>query len=84
MKKFNLTVIAAIIATFVISMIAFQPTATEASNGVEPNVMKTPYKSVPKIGAKPRNKNINRAIAPSGVPGNLQAVNRPRRKVRQR
>ena len=32
MKKVNLIIIATIIATFVISMFAFQPTKTEASN----------------------------------------------------
>jgi hypothetical protein len=37
MKKFNLTAIAGIIALFVFSIIAFQPTTTEASNNASPS-----------------------------------------------
>lgn len=44
MKKFNLTVIACIIATFVLSMIAFQPTTIEASNNVSPTATPSPRK----------------------------------------
>ncbi len=44
MKKFNLTIIAIIIATFVISMFAFQPTATEASSNTIPSA--TPRKRI--------------------------------------
>ena len=44
MTKFNLTVIATIIATFAIAMFAFQPTTTEASNNVSPSPMPTPRK----------------------------------------
>jgi hypothetical protein len=42
MTKANLTIIATIIATFVISMIAFQPTAIEASNNVSPTATPSP------------------------------------------
>ncbi|MCU0240678.1 MAG: hypothetical protein MUC29_14655 [Pyrinomonadaceae bacterium] len=42
MKKANLTIVAAIIATFVFSMIAFQPTPTEASNNVSPTMTPSP------------------------------------------
>ena len=48
MKKANLTIIATIIATFVISMFAFQPAKAEAGNGVVPNAMPTPRKIKPK------------------------------------
>jgi hypothetical protein len=41
MKKLNLTITATIIATFVISMFAFQPTTTEASMAT-PTAMTTP------------------------------------------
>ena len=44
MKKANLTIIATIIATFVISMFAFQPTTTEASNNVSPTATPSPRK----------------------------------------
>ena len=44
MTKFNLTVIATIIATFAIAMFAFQPTITEASNNVSPLASATPRK----------------------------------------
>ncbi len=42
MKKANLTIIATIIATIVISMFAFQPTTTEASNNVSPSATPSP------------------------------------------
>lgn len=50
MKKANSIIIATIIATFVISMFAFQPTA-EAVNSVLPNAAPTPrkIKSVPNL-----------------------------------
>ena len=44
MKKVNLTIIATIIATFVISIFAIQPTTIEASNNVSPKVSATPRK----------------------------------------
>lgn len=44
MKKANLTIIATAIATFVISMIAFQPTTIEASNNVSPSATPSPRK----------------------------------------
>lgn len=44
MKKVNLTIIATIIATFVISMFAVQPTVTEASNNVSPSATPSPRK----------------------------------------
>ena len=42
MKKANSIIIATIIATFVISMFAFQPTVTNASNVVLPNATPSP------------------------------------------
>ena len=42
MNKEKVTIIATIIATFVISVFAFQPTSTEAANNVSPSVMPTP------------------------------------------
>ena len=44
MKKVNSIIIATIIATFVFSMFAFQPTETEASNNVSPLASATPRK----------------------------------------
>ena len=44
MKIRNLTIMATIIATLVISMFAFQPTATEASNNVSPTATPSPRK----------------------------------------
>ncbi len=44
MKNTNLTIIATIIATFVISMFAFQPIVTEASNNVSPTATPSPRK----------------------------------------
>jgi len=44
MKKVNLTIVGSIIATFVISMFAFQPTTTEAGKNVSPMVSATPRK----------------------------------------
>lgn len=52
MKKVNYIVIATIIATFVISMFAFQPTTIEASDGVMPNAMPTPRRIKPKNPTK--------------------------------
>ncbi len=53
MKKANLIIIATIIATFVISMFAFQPTATEASNNVSPTVTPSPRAKRPKTIQSP-------------------------------
>lgn len=44
MKKINLTVIAIVIAAFLISMFAFQPITSEASNNVAPSANPTPRK----------------------------------------
>ncbi len=44
MKKANLTIIATIIGTLVISIFAVQPTATEASNNVLPTTEPSPRK----------------------------------------
>ena len=44
MKKVNSIIIATIIATFVISMFAFQTTTTEASNNVSPTATPSPRK----------------------------------------
>ena len=44
MKKVNLIIIATIMATFAISMFAFQPTKAEASNKVLPTATPTPRK----------------------------------------
>ena len=44
MKKVNSIIIATFIATFIISIFAFQPTATEASNGVVPTATPSPRK----------------------------------------
>lgn len=48
MKKVNLTIIATIIATFVISMFAVQPTVTEANNNVSPSATPSPRRIKPK------------------------------------
>ena len=48
MKKVNYIAIATIVATFVISMFAFQPITTEASNGVMPLATSSPQKIVTK------------------------------------
>ena len=48
MKKVNLTIVATIITTFVISMFAFQPTKTEASNNVLPSATPSPRRIKPK------------------------------------
>jgi hypothetical protein len=47
MKKINLTIIVTLIATFVISIVAFQPTAIEASNNVSPTATPSPRKKRP-------------------------------------
>ncbi len=44
MKKVNSIVITTIVATFVISMFAFQPATTEASNNVSPSATPSPRK----------------------------------------
>jgi len=44
MKKANLIIIATIIGTLVISIVTFQPTATEASNNVSPTATPSPRK----------------------------------------
>lgn len=54
MKKANSIIIATIIATFVISMFAFQPTATEASNNVSPSATPSPRKKRLKTIQSPR------------------------------
>lgn len=48
MKKANLTIIATIIATFVFSMFAFQPTITEANDNVSPTATPSPRKMITK------------------------------------
>jgi hypothetical protein len=47
MKRTNLTIVATIIATFVISTIAFQSTVTEASNNISPTATPSPRKKRP-------------------------------------
>lgn len=44
MKKANSIIFATIIATFVISMFAFQPTTTDASNNISPTATPSPRK----------------------------------------
>ena len=44
MKKVNAIIIVTILATFVISMFAFQPTTTETSNKVLPSATPSPRK----------------------------------------
>jgi hypothetical protein len=53
-KKFNLTIVATIIATFVISMIAFQPTAIEASNNISLTATPSPRGKRPITIQSPR------------------------------
>ena len=57
MKKANLTIIATIIATLVISMFSFQPTVAEASNNVSPTATPSPCR---KLLAKGKLPNSNR------------------------
>ncbi len=47
MKKVNLTIIATVIATFVVSMFAFQPTATEAGNNATPSATPRRIRGIP-------------------------------------
>jgi hypothetical protein len=54
MKKFNLTVIATIIATFFMAMFAFQTATTEASSNASP--IMTPS---PRTRRTPINANVN-------------------------
>jgi len=63
MKKANLTIIAIIIATFVFSMFAFQPTTTEASNNIEPLTNPTPkrIRAVPNSTREPIRKSKTKA-----------------------
>ncbi len=56
MKKANLTIIATIIATFVISMFAFQPTTIEAGNNVSPTATPSPRGKLPKPIQSPATK----------------------------
>lgn len=56
MKKFNLTVIACIIALFVLSMITFQPTTIEASSNATPS-------ATPRKRTKPSSINANVKVA---------------------
>ncbi len=87
MKKFNLTVIATIIATFIFSMFAFQPTTTEASNNALPSATPSPRGIRPKTIQSPITKIKAKKPVLSGV-GDLdnQAARRskqPRRKSAQ-
>jgi uncharacterized protein (UPF0333 family) len=73
MKKFNLTVIATIIATFFMAMFAFQTVTTEASNNALPNVTPSPRKRTP-INA---NVKVNRPRVNSAINGDDDWVRRP-------
>jgi hypothetical protein len=76
MKKANLTIVATIIATFVISMIAFQPTATEASNNVSPAATPSPRGKRPRTiqspkpvqSPIPRRKSVKQTRRNRGIP----------------
>ncbi len=74
MKKANLTIIAIIIATFVFSMFAFQPTTTEAGNNVLPSATPSPRKKRPSVAIQsPRTiqalkqSSSSRTNKPSGI-----------------
>ena len=54
MKKVNLTIIATIIATFAISMFAFQPTKIEVNNNALPSATPTKAKKPSKLIQKPK------------------------------
>ena len=67
MKKLNLIIIATIIATFVFSMLAFQPTTTGASNNAAPSASPNGRRiiAVPTTTRKPIRK--SKTKAPKGV-----------------
>lgn len=55
MKKSNAIIIATIFTTFIVSMFAFLPTKTEASNNVLPSATPSPRKIGKKTNANGRN-----------------------------
>ena len=67
MKKFNLTIIACIIAILVLSMIAIQPTATEASNNATPTT--TPRKRINPAQINARGKTRKQPLRRQHEPG---------------
>ncbi len=74
MRKFNLTVIAAIIATLVLSMIAFQTVTTEASSNVLPSATPSPRTKRPPINA---NVKIRKPKVTSAINGDDDWVKSP-------
>jgi hypothetical protein len=67
MKKFNLTIITAITALFVLGIVAFQADATAASNYALPSA--TPKKRVTII-----NKNANIRVKRPGSVGGVESI----------
>lgn len=83
MKKANLTIIATIIATFGITMFAFQPT-TEAGNNVLPSATPSPRKKqLPMViqSPKPSSSRTSRTNKPSGIMQDYYAHSNIRSKV---
>jgi len=98
MKKANSIIIATIIATFVISMFAFQPTKTEASNNILPLATPSPRKvitkrktstkvwehsNIPSSNAKIKPKKPTSFTEVSGLSVETQRRKHPRRKSSQ-
>ena len=75
MKKANLTIIACIIAILVFSMIAFQPTTTEASNNVSPTATPSPRK---KRVIYPSNVKVKKPVVKSAINGDDDWVRNPK------
>jgi hypothetical protein len=84
MKKFNLTVIATIIATFFMAMFAFQTVTTEASSYAVPNFTPSPRTKRTPINSKVR---VNKPRVNSAINGDddwVRKPTQPRSKSRKR
>jgi hypothetical protein len=75
MRKFNLTVIATIIATFLIAMFAFQPVTTEASSNVVPTFTPSPRTKRTPINA---NVKVAKPKVTSAINGDDDWVRKPK------
>jgi hypothetical protein len=81
MKKYNLTIIKIIIATFVFSMILFQPNTTEASNGVLPMLTPSPRTKRPKTIQSPitKMKTKSSGVREGGANGTTFRTRKPKK-----
>jgi hypothetical protein len=81
MKKFNLTIIAAIVATLVLSMFAFETVTTKASSDASPSATPRKRKTSMQTNA---NVKVKKPIVRGAINGDDDWVRKPRQSRRKR